>query len=122
MSSSAATRARREEDVQRAYDIQVKAGLEGAARSAAVGIGLSIIAHYSWPAYRRQKLPFKAFLVSTFCVGTLILSAERALLEHESQRRLEENEIRRVARRELANQGIIPTETEISKWRKANEQ
>ncbi|KAF9076379.1 hypothetical protein BDP27DRAFT_1379936 [Rhodocollybia butyracea] len=117
--SSAATRARREEDVQKAYDIQVQAGIEGAARATAVGTGLTIIGHYTWPVFRRQKLPFKAFLVS---VCGLIFGAERALLEHEAKRRLEENTIRKLARLELAQKGIVPTETEIAKWRAENEQ
>ena len=103
MSTSSATRLRREEDVQKAYDIQVQAGLEvrlkytssiflppillqGGARFTAVGLGLTIVAHYTWPAFRcensffsktsigsevlidllfrRQGRPFKAFLLS----------------------------------------------------------
>ncbi|KAJ3935526.1 MAG: hypothetical protein NXY57DRAFT_887718 [Lentinula lateritia] len=121
MSSSSATRIRREEDVQKAYDIQVQAGLEGAARFTAVGVGLSIVAHYSWPAFRRQGRPFKALLLSLFCVAGVVFGAERALIAHEAQRRQEENNIRRVARFELTKQGIVPTETEIAKWREVNE-
>ncbi|KAJ4472298.1 hypothetical protein J3R30DRAFT_1062918 [Lentinula aciculospora] len=117
MSSSSATRIRREQDVQKAYDIQVQAGLEGAARFTAVGLGLSIVAHYTWPAFRRQRRPFKAFLLSMFCIAGVVFGAERALIAHEAQRRLEENTIRRTARLELTKKGIIPTETEIAKWR-----
>ncbi|KAF8826559.1 hypothetical protein HHX47_DHR5000396 [Lentinula edodes] len=114
MSSSSATRIRREEDVQKAYDIQVQAGLEGAARFTAVGVGLSIVAHYSWPAFRVK-------CVIPVCVAGVVFGAERALIAHEAQRRLEENNIRRVARFELTKQGIVPTETEIAKWREVNE-
>ncbi|KAJ3761659.1 hypothetical protein EV360DRAFT_37386 [Lentinula raphanica] len=122
MSTSSATRLRREEDVQKAYDIQVQAGLEGGARFTAVGLGLTIVAHYTWPAFRRQGRPFKAFLLSMFCVAGVVFGAERALIAHEAQRRLEENHMRRLARLDLTKQGIVPTETEIAKWRESNEQ
>ncbi|KAJ3741355.1 hypothetical protein DFH05DRAFT_333817 [Lentinula detonsa] len=122
MSSSSATRLRREEDVEKAYAIQVQAGLEGAARFTAVGLGLSIVAHHTWPAFRHQGRPFKAFLLSMFCVAGVVFGAERALIAHEAQRRLEENHMRRIARLELTKHGIIPTETEIAKWRLSNEQ
>jgi hypothetical protein len=47
----------------------------------------------------------------------MTFGAERALLAHETERRKEENTLRRQARLELAQRGIIPTETEITKWR-----
>jgi hypothetical protein len=47
----------------------------------------------------------------------LILGAERALLAYEVDRRVAENDIRQRARIELTRQGIVPTETEIAKWR-----
>lgn len=53
-------------------------------------------------------------------IGTvfgLVISAERALQEYEALRRWEENDIRKEARLHLAQQGIIPTETAIAKWR-----
>ncbi|KAG7097155.1 hypothetical protein E1B28_004533 [Marasmius oreades] len=116
------TRSRREEDANQAYDIQVKAGVQGAARASAVGIGLTIILHYTWPTFRRLRTPFKAFVVSGFAMAGLTFGAERALLAHESKRREEENALRRQARLELAQRGIIPTETEITKWRVEREQ
>ena len=78
-------RARRKEDVDRAYELQSKAAIIGAARFTAVGLGLAVIGHYSWPLFRyayhrsvslphtefrflssrRQTLAFKGFLVST---------------------------------------------------------
>ncbi|KAH6915259.1 hypothetical protein BKA70DRAFT_1258479 [Coprinopsis sp. MPI-PUGE-AT-0042] len=91
-------------------------------RGLAVGVGLAIIAHHSWPAFRRQTLAFKGFLVSGFTVTGLVFGAEAALLEHENVRRREENLIRRSARLDLARQGLIGTESEIAKWREAREQ
>ncbi|KAJ8086415.1 hypothetical protein PM082_005238 [Marasmius tenuissimus] len=120
--STTSTRLRREEDANRAYAIQVEAGLKGAARASAVGIGLSILLHYTWPTFRRLRAPFKAFVISGFAMAGLTFGAERALIAHETQRRLEENDIRRQARLELAQRGIIPTETEITKWRIQREQ
>jgi len=116
------SRARRLEDAMRARKIQTEAGIHGAARTSAVGTGLVIIAHYFWPVFRRQTLAFKGFLVSGFAMVGVVFGAENALLEYEAQRRLEENALRRQARLELAQQGIIPSETEIAKWRVAKEQ
>ncbi|KIY72934.1 hypothetical protein CYLTODRAFT_387780 [Cylindrobasidium torrendii FP15055 ss-10] len=120
MSANAAVR--RQEDADRAYDIQMTAGLKMGGRATAGGIGLAIIAHYAWPAFRRQTLPFKAFLVCGFAVSGVVFGAEGALLEYESVRRAEENNVRRQARIELGRQGIIPTESEIARWRSAKEQ
>ncbi|KAF7433216.1 hypothetical protein PC9H_005166 [Pleurotus ostreatus] len=111
------TRSRQREDVDRAYDIQTRAGIEGAVRGTGVGTGLAMIAHFSWPWFRRQTLPFKSFLVSISTIFGLVLGAERALLTHEADRRREENALRRQARYDLARRGLIGTETEIAKWR-----
>lgn len=54
-------------------------------------------------------------------VSGLTIGAERALLEYESVRRVEENHARRQARLDLGRRGIIPTESEIAKWRSAKE-
>lgn len=85
-------RATRKEDVERAYQLQAKAGLAGATRATVLGIGLAVLGHYTWPTFRsvhsslsvkqlspsrrwstrhvsrRQTLPFKGFLVS-ICVS-----------------------------------------------------
>ena len=45
-------RSRRKEEVERAYQIQVEAGLRGAAQYGAVGLGLAAVGHYAWPAFR----------------------------------------------------------------------
>ena len=52
-------RAYRKQNVERAYDVQMRAGLEGAARYTSIGVGLAILAHYTWPAFRyvRARLP-----------------------------------------------------------------
>lgn len=47
----------------------------------------------------------------------LVFGAEHALLQYEAQRRVEENNLRRQARLELARDGLMPTETEIAKWK-----
>ncbi|KZT72586.1 hypothetical protein DAEQUDRAFT_705037 [Daedalea quercina L-15889] len=110
-------RATRKEDVERAYELQAKAGLEGAARTTVLGIGLAVLGHYTWPTFRRQTLPFKGFLVSIFTVFGLVIGAENALLAHEAERRQTEGAIRKQARIELARRGLVPTETEIAKWK-----
>ena len=47
----------------------------------------------------------------------LTFAADNALLSHEAQERDMEGRIRTLARAELARQGIMPTETEISRWK-----
>ncbi|EGO01763.1 hypothetical protein SERLA73DRAFT_103755 [Serpula lacrymans var. lacrymans S7.3] len=110
-------RTRLRSDVDKAYDIQVKAATKGAARSTGVGLSLVTLAHYTWPLFRRQTLAFKAFLVSGFTMFGLVIGADNALLSHEAERRRSENAIRREARLELARRGLVGTETEIAKWR-----
>jgi hypothetical protein len=51
----------------------------------------------------------------------LVISADKALLSHEADRRAAENVIRREARIDLARQGLVATETEIAKWKAAKE-
>ena len=72
------------EDVEKAYQLQLEAGVRGFAQWGAVGAGLAAIAHHQWPAFRyvrpahrsrgcysgrnrRQTLPFKAWMVT---IGT----------------------------------------------------
>ncbi|KAI0829438.1 hypothetical protein BC628DRAFT_1417161 [Trametes gibbosa] len=110
-------RGHRKEDVEKAYQIQAEAGAIGAAQYGAVGLGLAAIGHYSWPAFRRQTLPFKAFLVTIVSVYGLCIRAEKALQTHEHEQRVHENAIRREARFDLARRGLVATETEIAKWK-----
>ena len=48
------------------------------------------------------------------------LSADNALLKFEARQRIEEAAVRKEARIELAKRGLVPTETEIAKWREVN--
>ncbi|KAJ3551857.1 hypothetical protein NM688_g4468 [Phlebia brevispora] len=112
-----ASRAHRRENVQKAYDVQVKAGLEGAARYTSIGVGLAILAHYTWPFFRRQTLAFKGFLVTGFTVFGLCTYAESALQQLETEQRRTESIIRKEARIDLQRRGIVPTETAIAQWR-----
>ena len=48
------------------------------------------------------------------------MSADHALLKFETRQRIEETAVRKEARMELAKRGLVPTETEITKWREAN--
>ncbi|KAJ6599250.1 hypothetical protein DFH09DRAFT_29876 [Mycena vulgaris] len=114
------SRFRLREDVDQAYSAQTRSAVEGALRGSAVGVGLTIITHYSWPLFRRQSFQFKGFLVCTCTVFGLVIGAETALQEYEAVRRWEENTIRKEARLDLARRGIIPTETAIRKWRVNN--
>ncbi|KAF9483989.1 hypothetical protein BDN70DRAFT_873128 [Pholiota conissans] len=118
MSSS---QVRHKRDVDEAYEIQAKAGITGAARSTAVGIGLAVIVHHLSPAFRRQTLAFKGFIVSGFTIFGLVHGAEKALFEHENRKRREENILRREARLDLARRGLIGTETEIANWKAEKE-
>jgi len=47
----------------------------------------------------------------------MTIEADNHLLRYESHQRLEENELRRQARNELAREGMIATETEIRRWK-----
>ncbi|KAF9469074.1 hypothetical protein BDZ94DRAFT_1286949 [Collybia nuda] len=114
------TRARKD-DIEKAYAVQSRAALEGAARGTAIGLGLAFVAHCTWPLFRRQTLAFKGYLVSGFTCFGLVFSAEYALQRHEILRRHEETMIRREARYDLARRGLVGTETEIAKWRAARE-
>jgi hypothetical protein len=110
-------RSRRRELVEEAYNLQVKAGLMRAAQFGAFGLGSAILAHRTWPNFQRQTLAFKGFLVSIITIYGLISGADTALLSHENQQRLTENDLRREARIDLARRGLVPTESQIMKWK-----
>jgi len=109
------------EDVDKAYEIQSRAAIEGATRTMAIGSGLVIIAHHTWPAFRRQTLAFKGFVISAFAIAGLVIGAESALQRYENVRRREGNVVRREARLDLARRGLIATETEIANWKAEKE-
>ncbi|KAJ7638666.1 hypothetical protein FB45DRAFT_1023440 [Roridomyces roridus] len=111
------SRIRTRTDVDEAYAVQTQSAIEGALHGGLLGVGSAIVAHYTWPFFRRQTFQFKGFLVCGCTLFGLVIGAERALLEYEAVRRWEENSIRKEARIELARRGIIPTETAISNWR-----
>lgn len=47
----------------------------------------------------------------------LVIGADNALLTHEEQLRYSEHAIRKLAVMELSRQGVVPTETAITRWR-----
>ena len=59
-------------------------------------------------------MPFCPFLVTVY---GLISGADTALLSHENQQRMTENDLRREARIDLARRGLVATESQIMKWR-----
>ena len=65
----------------------------------------------SSPASRPNPL---SFLVTIY---GLISGADTALLSHESQQRMSENDLRREARIDLARRGLVATESQIMKWK-----
>jgi len=110
-------RSRRRELVDEAYNLQVKAGMMGATQYGALGLGSVIFAHHTWPVFRRQTLALKGFLVSIFTIYGLVSGADSALLSHEHQQRLAENDLRREARIDLARRGLVATESQIMEWK-----
>lgn len=83
---------------------------------------------------RRQTLALKGFLVSIcqsrlYCkspranfnfvvtIYGLVSGADTALLSHEHQQRLVENDLRREARIDLARRGLVATESQIMEWK-----
>lgn len=45
-------RNRRKDEIEKAYEVQVAAGLRGAAQFGAAGGGAAVLAHHYWPAFR----------------------------------------------------------------------
>ncbi|KAI0269218.1 hypothetical protein BC834DRAFT_618094 [Gloeopeniophorella convolvens] len=110
-------RARRREMVDEAYNLQVKAGLVGGAQYGAFALGAALLAHRTWPGFRRQTLALKGFLVSIVAIHGLVYCADSALISHEHHQRLSEAGLRREARIDLARRGLVATESEITKWK-----
>ena len=80
---------------------------------------LSSSFHVDTPS-SKQTLPLKVFLVTIAAVFGFTMSADHALIRFETHRRIEEAAVRKEARMGLAKRGLVPTETEIAKWREAN--
>ena len=47
-------RAGRRQEVDRAYELQARAAVAGAARFTGIGTGVVILGHYSWPLFRLE--------------------------------------------------------------------
>jgi hypothetical protein len=75
------------------------------------------MSHHLFPKFRYQTLALKAFIISGFAIYGFVIGADTVLLDHEGRQRSEEAAIRNVARRELAKQGILASETEIERWK-----
>lgn len=108
---------RLEGEADQAYAIQVAAGTKAAVGYGAFGLSAVTLAHHTWPFFRHQTLPFKAFLVSVSAIFGLVIGADDALMCHEADRRRSENAIRRQATLDLSRRGMVPTETAIATWR-----
>ncbi|KAH9077419.1 hypothetical protein EDB83DRAFT_2217892, partial [Lactarius deliciosus] len=89
----------------------------GAARYGTLGLGSVVFAHHTSPIFRRQTVALKGFLVSIFTIYGLVSGADTALLSHEHQQRLAENDLRREACIDLARRGLIATESRIMEWK-----
>jgi len=66
-----------------------------------------------------EFLYYRADAVLSFPVTIygLVSGADTALLSHENQQRLTDNDLRREARIDLARRGLVPTESQIMKWK-----
>ena len=66
--------------------------------------------------HARSKSSSRYTLTSAGVAG-LVIGADSHLLKYEAATRRKENDLRRLARNELAKEGIIASEGEIRKWR-----
>ncbi|KAA1132701.1 hypothetical protein PGTUg99_016443 [Puccinia graminis f. sp. tritici] len=107
----------KDEDHEIAYSLQVKGATEGAVRWAIYSTILCGVGHLYWPFFRKQTLAFKGFLVSSATMSGMVIWADYYLLRHEKKIRRADDMMRRQARKELGERGIIATETELNKWK-----
>lgn len=107
----------KDEDHQIAYSLQVKGATEGGIRWAIYSSILCGMGQLYWPFFRKQTLAFKSFLVSSATMSGMVIWADYYLLRHEKQIRKADDMMRRQARKELGERGIIATETELNKWK-----
>ncbi|KZT38961.1 hypothetical protein SISSUDRAFT_985545 [Sistotremastrum suecicum HHB10207 ss-3] len=115
-----ADRAQRQENVDRAHEIQIQAAIRGAAWYTAFGVILAGIGHLAWPTFRQMRPAFKVYLVSGFTTFGAIVKADDALFKHQSEERRKETALRRQAIHDLASQGKVATEREIAMWKVEN--
>ncbi|KAI9616399.1 hypothetical protein H4Q26_010791 [Puccinia striiformis f. sp. tritici PST-130] len=126
-------------------DESVKGATEGGVRWAIYSTILCGIGHIYWPFFRKQTLAFKGFLISSgkiltiqsylteldesnlhLAVGVvwelatmsgMVIWADYYLLRHEKKIRRADDMMRRQARKDLGERGIIATESELNKWK-----
>ncbi|MBW0525029.1 hypothetical protein O181_064744 [Austropuccinia psidii MF-1] len=104
-------------DHEIAYKLQVKGATQGAIRWAIYSTILCGIGHVYWPFFRKQTLAFKGFVISSATMSGMVIWADHYLLKHEKYLRKADDIMRRQARKELAERGLIATETELNKWK-----
>ncbi|KAH9442870.1 hypothetical protein MJO28_014195 [Puccinia striiformis f. sp. tritici] len=107
----------KDEDHQIAYSLQVKGATEGGVRWAIYSTILCGIGHIYWPFFRKQTLAFKGFLISSATMSGMVIWADYYLLRHEKKIRRADDMMRRQARKDLGERGIIATESELNKWK-----
>ncbi|ORX38728.1 hypothetical protein BD324DRAFT_650072 [Kockovaella imperatae] len=101
-------------------EAQMKGGIEGAIRWTVIAGAACVLGHYTWPFFRRQTLAFKGFITSSATIFGLVVGADNHLLNYEDHIRRAETNIRRRAHLSLIQEGKIPSEAEIAKWRQEN--
>ncbi|CDZ97974.1 hypothetical protein [Phaffia rhodozyma] len=106
----------RSEHGEQAYQIQKDAGIRSMITWTIGATVATILAHNTWPFFRKQTLPFKAFLISSATMSGLVIGAEGNLQEFEKNQKKTYNMERRWAKVELAKEGRIATEYEIARW------
>jgi len=110
-------RSRKDSQVDVAHDLQIRAAALGAAKYTMFGGALVLLGHFAWPAFRRQTPAFKTFLVTAFTMYGAVVDADQALFKYQSEERSIETALRRQALIDLGRQGVIATESEITKWK-----
>lgn len=110
-------RGRRSDAVDYAHKLQIWHGSMGMLKYSCYGAILMYLANLRFPWVQRQTLAGKAFVVSSFGIFGLVVSADSHLLSHERQQGSVENEVRRRALEDLsANHGIVASEGQIRRW------
>ncbi|TIA93345.1 hypothetical protein E3P99_00120 [Wallemia hederae] len=110
-------RGRRTDAVDYAHKLQIWHGTIGMLKYTCYGSILVYLANMRFPWMQRQTLAGKAFVVSSFSIFGLVVSADSHLLSHERQQGSVENEVRRRALEDLSEKhGIVASEGQIRRW------
>ncbi|KAL1923200.1 uncharacterized protein VTP21DRAFT_9576 [Calcarisporiella thermophila] len=64
-----------------AYEEAIRAGLLGGIKWFLLGMGASLVAQKTWPAYQRLTLPFKTFLVCSATTWGIVVAADHKMIE-----------------------------------------